>query len=84
MGEKFEGGVVLDKPDEIQYAQYAAWKGAVRLEGAGMKGRVNVTKLAREHFGLKPRTPHEKVIEVIQKKMDEMLAAKRAAEAANQ
>ena len=36
-GQSFDGGIILDTPDEIAFARLAALKGALKLEMAGIR-----------------------------------------------
>lgn len=52
--------------------QLLAWRGAVKLEKAGMKhssGR-SVTAMLRKHYGLKRNAPHDEVLACLQKELD--------------
>ncbi len=69
--------IVIDTPEGISYVRLASLKGMVKMEKAGLKGRVNATAMMRKEFGLKARAPHDEVIAAIQKKMNEILAAKQ-------
>lgn len=71
--------ITLSGDTEIAYFRLAQLKGALKLEGAGMKGRQSPLrpKIADE-FGLKPRAKHSEFIAVIQAKMDQMIADKAA------
>jgi hypothetical protein len=75
-----DNGVVLSGSTEMSYARLASLKGALKLEKAGLKTRGGPLrpKIAAE-LGLKKTDPHQKFIDVIQAKMDAMLAAREAA-----
>lgn len=67
--------ITLVGPDEVSYGRLAALKGALKLERVGLKTRGGALRprLAAE-FGLKPRDSYDKFIQVIQTRMDELLA----------
>lgn len=69
--------ITLSGEDELAYFRLAQLKGALKIEGAGMKVRQSPLrpKIAAE-FGLKPRAKHSEFISVIQAKMDQMIADK--------
>lgn len=71
--------ITLSGDTELAYFRLAQLKGALKIEGAGMKVRQSPLrpKIAEE-FGLKPRAKHSEFIAVIQAKMDEMIANKPA------
>ncbi len=71
--------ITISDPTGISYARLAALKGAVKLESKGMKMSrgVNATRIARQELGLKPRAPHQEVIEAIQKRMDALLVQRQ-------
>jgi len=54
-------------PITVRPFQLLQWKHAIRLETKGIKvARKSVRTHAAKHFGMKPRAPHEKVLEVIE------------------
>lgn len=66
--------------DGVAYARLASIKGRLKLESKGLRFRGPSTRgIIADEFGLTPRTTYAKFIEVIQAKMDGMLAARAAA-----
>lgn len=60
----------------IEYARYAALKGRIKMEKAGLKFKGGSTRrLLAVELGLKPRDKHDKFCEALQAKMDAILAA---------
>lgn len=72
--------IVVNTPDGIEYFRLASVRGMVNLESKGLKASrgVNVTAMMRREFGLKPRAPHSEVIAAIEKRMDELMARRKA------
>lgn len=55
----------------IAIYQLMVWKGAIKLEKAGMRRHgPSVMSLAKKHFNLPMRTTHDEVIARIQKAID--------------
>jgi len=61
---------VADTPNSILYVSLASLKGAVRLEGLGMKRRGrSATAIAKQIFGLRTRD-RQKILDYIEGAMD--------------
>ena len=71
---------MIDTPNGIQYAMWAARKGAVRLESIGLRHSKigSVRKLCCRDLGLKLSTKAPEVIAAIEAKMAALLAARDA------
>ena len=67
----------ISTPEGISYTRLASLKGMLKLEKIGMKTRGGALRprIAAE-FGLNKRDSHDKFITEIQRRMDELLAAK--------
>lgn len=74
-----EKAVTVNTPDGISYFRLSSLKLQLKMEAKGLKssGGAIRPRVAKE-FGLKPRDSHEKYIEVIQAKMDEILKQQNA------
>lgn len=69
--QKFEGGIVLDKPDEINAFRLLALKGALKLESIGLKSRLgSALKTIKAEFGFKGNA--KKVLPLYEAKLREM------------
>jgi hypothetical protein len=69
--------MVFNTPDSIEYVRLASLKGRISLESKGLKFRINTKTAVCKQFGISTRTPHAKVIELIQERMSALLAKVR-------
>lgn len=67
-------GFTVNTPNGVSYFRLSSLKLQLKMEAKGLKstGGAIRPRIAAE-FGLKPRDSHEKYIQVIQAKMDEIL-----------
>jgi hypothetical protein len=68
--ENFPGGTVYTGRD-IRVFQLCTLRAAVKLEGKGLRvSRINATRAARKQLGLPPRTPREKVLAALDRRIE--------------
>jgi hypothetical protein len=72
-------GFTAHTPEEISYFRLASIKSQLKLEKVGLKSRGGALRprICKE-FGLPKTRPHDEFIAVIQKRMDDIIAAKQA------
>ena len=74
--------LVLDTPDAIEFASWAALRGALNTEvttGLQYSRGRSAAQIARERLGLPGRPGKKKVLAILNKKVEDMLAAKQKA-----
>ena len=72
--------VVMHRPDggtvTIPYFQLVQWRGALRMEEAGLKTRGgSVAAHIRKRFGLRPRFPRKDILAFVCSVIDEVKAS---------